>query len=198
VAAVLGAPLLCLHLGSRSSTESLAQNRNTRSMAGIQEAFRARHARASRTPPMRAGGSNNGSANPGWRRRARCCRRFWHCQRARVVPNRQDRSITFATGRSTCASMSDAASLDAIGPQLRSASWQADIMGGSASGDTYRGRLQIRKDGCLMRDWYAKLSEREQRLVLFGSIRRGAAVVAIVRRSAATLPDSPARRHQAG
>ena len=41
----------------------------------------------------------------------------------------------------------DAASLDAIGQQLRAASWQADIMGGSASGDSYRGRLQIRKAG---------------------------------------------------
>ena len=41
----------------------------------------------------------------------------------------------------------DAASLDAIGQQLRAASWQADIMGGSANGDSYRGRLQVRKAG---------------------------------------------------
>ena len=41
----------------------------------------------------------------------------------------------------------DAASLDAIGQQLRAATWQADIMGGSASGDSYRGSLQIRKAG---------------------------------------------------
>jgi hypothetical protein len=41
----------------------------------------------------------------------------------------------------------DAASLDAIGQQLRAANWQADILGGSANGDSYRGRLQIRKAG---------------------------------------------------
>ena len=41
----------------------------------------------------------------------------------------------------------DAASLDAIGQQLRSASWKADILGGSANGDNYRGRLQVRKAG---------------------------------------------------
>ena len=37
--------------------------------------------------------------------------------------------------------------LDAIGQQLRAASWQADILGGSANGDGYRGRLQVRKAG---------------------------------------------------
>jgi hypothetical protein len=41
----------------------------------------------------------------------------------------------------------DAASLDAIGQQLRAASWQADIVGGTASGDSYRGSMQIRKAG---------------------------------------------------
>ena len=41
----------------------------------------------------------------------------------------------------------DAAALDAIGRQLRAANWQADILGGSANGDAYRGRLQIRRAG---------------------------------------------------
>jgi type II secretory pathway component PulL len=41
----------------------------------------------------------------------------------------------------------DAASLDAIGQQLRAASWQADIKDLTASGDNYRGRLQIRRAG---------------------------------------------------
>jgi len=41
----------------------------------------------------------------------------------------------------------DAASLDAISQQLRAASWQADIKDLTASGDSYRGRLQIRKAG---------------------------------------------------
>ena len=33
------------------------------------------------------------------------------------------------------------------GSSLRAASWQADILGGSANGDGYRGRLQVRKAG---------------------------------------------------
>jgi hypothetical protein len=41
----------------------------------------------------------------------------------------------------------DAASLDAIGQQLRAANWQANILGGSANGESYRGRLQVRKAG---------------------------------------------------
>jgi hypothetical protein len=41
----------------------------------------------------------------------------------------------------------DAASLDAIGRQLRAAQWQADILGGSANGDAYRGSMQIKKAG---------------------------------------------------
>ena len=41
----------------------------------------------------------------------------------------------------------DAASRDAIGQQLRAASWKAEILGGSANGDNYRGRVQIRKAG---------------------------------------------------
>jgi general secretion pathway protein L len=41
----------------------------------------------------------------------------------------------------------DAAALDAIGQQLRAAQWQADILGGSANGDAYRGSMQIKKAG---------------------------------------------------
>jgi type II secretion system protein L len=41
----------------------------------------------------------------------------------------------------------NAASLEAIGQQLRGAAWQADVMELTAAGDSYRGRLQIRKAG---------------------------------------------------
>ncbi len=40
----------------------------------------------------------------------------------------------------------DAASVDAIGQQLRAAGWQTDL-GGTASADGYRGRLQMHKAG---------------------------------------------------
>jgi general secretion pathway protein L len=37
----------------------------------------------------------------------------------------------------------DAATLDVIGQQLRAANWQADVLGGSASGLGYRGRMKV-------------------------------------------------------
>jgi hypothetical protein len=43
--------------------------------------------------------------------------------------------------------LDNAASFDAIGQQLRSATWQADIKEIGASGDSYRGRLQVKKAG---------------------------------------------------
>ena len=65
-----------------------------------------------------------------------------------AAPNAKIEGITFRDGTLDLRiDAPDAASLDAIGQQLRAASWQADIMGGSASGDSYRGRLQIRKAG---------------------------------------------------
>ncbi len=65
-----------------------------------------------------------------------------------AAPNARIEGITFRDGTLDLRiNAPDAASLDAIGQQLRAASWQADIMGGSASGDSYRGRLQIRKAG---------------------------------------------------
>jgi len=41
----------------------------------------------------------------------------------------------------------DAASLDAIGQQLRAQGWNADILSGSASETGYSGQLQVRRDG---------------------------------------------------
>jgi general secretion pathway protein L len=41
----------------------------------------------------------------------------------------------------------DAASLDAIGQQLRAQGWNADILGGSASETGYSGQLQVRREG---------------------------------------------------
>jgi hypothetical protein len=65
-----------------------------------------------------------------------------------AVPDAKIEGITFRDGTVDLRiDAPDAASLDAIGQQLRAASWQADIMGGNVSGDTYRGRLQIRKAG---------------------------------------------------
>ena len=79
-------------------------------------------------------------------RAARCCQRFQPSP-TRAARCRTPRSKLRDGTVDLRIDAPDAASLDAIGQQLRSAKWQADIMGGSVSGDTYRGRLQIRKAG---------------------------------------------------
>jgi type II secretory pathway component PulL len=65
-----------------------------------------------------------------------------------AAPGATIEGITFRDGNIQLRiSAPDAASLDAIGQQLRAAKWQADILGGSATGDSYRGSMQIRKAG---------------------------------------------------
>jgi general secretion pathway protein L len=65
-----------------------------------------------------------------------------------AAPSANIEGITFRDGTLDLRiTAPDAASLDAIGQQLRAARWQADILGGSANGDSYRGRLQVKKAG---------------------------------------------------
>ena len=117
--------------------------------AGIQEAFRAampgqqNATNARRRVEQRLGEIQGGGA------RGTLLPALLAIANARgVVPNAKIEGITFRDGTIDLRiDAPDAASLDAIGQQLRAASWQADIMGGSVSGDTYRGRLQIRKAG---------------------------------------------------
>lgn len=149
VAAALAASLLCLHLGSRYF--ELRQLRKVESTldAGIQDAFRAampgqqNATNARRRVEQRLveiqGGGGRGTLLPA----------LVAIANARgAVPNAKIEGITFRDGTVDLRiDAPDAASLDAIGQQLRAANWKADIMGGSASGDTYRGRLQIRKAG---------------------------------------------------
>jgi type II secretory pathway component PulL len=65
-----------------------------------------------------------------------------------AAPSAKIEGITFRDGTLNLRiNAPDAASLDAIGQQLRGASWKADILSGSASGGSYSGQLQIRKAG---------------------------------------------------
>ena len=144
---MLGASLLCLHLGSRFVELSRLRKVESTLDAGIQEAFRAampgqqNATNARRRVEQRLveiqGGGARGTLLPV----------LVAIANARgAVPNAKIEGITFRDGTIDLRiDAPDAASLDAIGQQLRAASWQADIMGGSASGDTYKGRLQIRK-----------------------------------------------------
>jgi general secretion pathway protein L len=149
VAAVLGACLLCLHLGSRFFELNRLHKTESTLDAGIQEAFRVampgqqNATNARRRVEQRLGEIQSGGA------RGTLLPALLAIANARsAAPNAKIEGITFRDGTIDLRiDAPDAASLDAIGQQLRAASWQADIMGGSVSGDTYRGRLQIRKAG---------------------------------------------------
>ncbi|HEU5136280.1 MAG TPA: type II secretion system protein GspL [Steroidobacteraceae bacterium] len=149
IAAVLAASLLCLHLGARFFELNRLRKSEASLDASIEEAFRAampgqqNATNARRRIEQRLGeissGGGNGALLPALSALANA---------RNAAPNAKIEGITFRDGTLDLRiNAPDAASLDAIGQQLRSSSWQADIMGGSASGDSYQGRLQIRKAG---------------------------------------------------
>ena len=149
IAAVLAASLLCLHLGARFFELNRLHKNEATLDASIEEAFRAampgqqNATNARRRVEQRLGeissGGGGGALLPALSALANA---------RSAAPNAKIEGITFRDGTLDLRiNAPDAASLDAIGQQLRSSSWQADIMGGSASGDSYRGRLQIRKAG---------------------------------------------------
>jgi general secretion pathway protein L len=149
IAAVLAASLLCLHLGARFFELNRLKKNEAALDASIQDAFRAampgqqNAINARRRVEQRLGEINSGGAG------GALLPALSAIATARnAAPNAKIEGITFRDGTLDLRiNAPDAASLDAIGQQLRSSSWQADIMGGSASGESYRGRLQVRKAG---------------------------------------------------
>lgn len=148
VAAVLAASLLCLHLGARylelnrlrKSEVTLDANIRDAFMAampGQQNALNARRRIETRLSEIHSGGG--GTLLPALSAIANA---------RTAAPSATIEGFTFRDGTLDLrVTAPDAASLDAIGQQLRAGSWQADIMGGNASGDNYRGRLQVKKAG---------------------------------------------------
>lgn len=149
VAAVLAASLLFLHIGSRYFELTRLRKSEAALDAGIQDAFRAampgqqnatnaRRRVEQRLAEVRGGGGG-GTLLPA----------LVAIANARTAaPAATIEGFTFRDGTIDLRiTAPDAASLDAIGQQLRAGNWQADIQGGSAAGDSYRGRLQIRKGG---------------------------------------------------
>ena len=149
VAAVLAACLLCLHVGARYV--ELIRLRKTEAAldSSIQDAFRA--AMPDQHNPMNArrrvearltqlhGGGGGGALLPALAALANA---------RSAAPAATIEGINFRDGTLELRiNAPDAASLDAIGQQMRAANWQAEIQGGSANGDSYRGRMQIRKAG---------------------------------------------------
>jgi general secretion pathway protein L len=150
VAAVLAASLLCLHVGARWFELNRLSKNEASLDAGIQEAFRAampgeqnatnaRRRVAKRLEEVRSGGGG-GALLPALSAIASA---------RSAAPSATIEGITFRDGTVELRmNAPDAASLDAIGQQLRAATWQAEIKGISASGDnSYRGSLQVRKAG---------------------------------------------------
>jgi general secretion pathway protein L len=149
VAAVLAASLLCLHLGSRYFELTRLKKSEAALDVSIQDAFRiampgqqnstnARRRVEARLTEVHGGGGG-GALLPALSALANA---------RGAAPAATIEGLTFRNGiLDLRISAPDAAALDAISQQLRAASWQADIQGGSSNGDTYRGRLQVRKAG---------------------------------------------------
>jgi general secretion pathway protein L len=149
IAAVLAATLVVLHVGARYFELSRLRAQEAALDANIQAAFRsampgqqnatnARRRVEQRLAQISSGGAG-GTLLPALAAVATA---------RSAAPAATIEGITFRDGTLDLRILApDAASLDAIGQQLRGASWQADILSGSAAGDSYRGRLQIRRAG---------------------------------------------------
>jgi general secretion pathway protein L len=149
IAAVLAASLLFLHLGARYFELSRLRKSEATLDAEIQGAFRAampgqvNATNARRRVELRLaevrGGGDHGALLPTLSAVATA---------RSAVPSAVIEGMTFREGTLDLRiTAPDAASVDAIGQQLRAAKWQAENKGGSASGDNYRGRLLISKAG---------------------------------------------------
>ena len=148
VAAVLAGVLLCLHLGSRffelyrlKKTEAALnlsiEDAFRSAMPGVQNTTDARRRVSQRLDEVRSGGG--GALLPALAALAAA---------RNAAPSATIEGINYREGVLDLRVIApDAASLDAIGQQLRAGSWQADIKDLTQSGDSYRGRLQIRKAG---------------------------------------------------
>jgi type II secretion system protein L len=148
VAAVLAASLLCLHLGARYFELGRLRKTEAALDAGIQDAFRAampgqtnavnaRKRVEARMVQVRSSGGG-GALLPALSAVAVA---------RNASPTAVIEGFRFQNGSLELRlTAPDAASVDAIGQQLRSAGWQTEL-GGTASGDSYQGRLQIRKAG---------------------------------------------------
>jgi general secretion pathway protein L len=148
VAAMLAGALLLLHVSARyfelhqlkkneSALDSSIQDAFRAAMPGQQNATNARRRVEIRLNEVKSGGG--GTLLPALSALANA---------RTAAPATTIEGLTFRDGTIDLRiSAPDAASLDAIGQQLRATNWEANILGGSANGDAYRGRLQIRKAG---------------------------------------------------
>ncbi len=149
IAAILAGALLFLHLGSRYFELNRLNKSEATLDAGIEDAFRqampgqmnatnARRRVERRLAEIRGGGGS-GNLLPALAAVANA---------RTAAPNAVIEGLTYREGTLDLRIRApDATSVDAIGQQLRAANWQAKNEGGSNSGDSYSGRLQVRKAG---------------------------------------------------
>jgi general secretion pathway protein L len=148
MAAVLAGVLLTLHIGGRAFELQKLRKAEASLDAGIEEAFRvampgqqnatnARRRVAQRLDEVRSGGG--GTLLPA----------LVAIATARTAaPATTIEGITFREGVVSMRVIApDAAALDAMSQQLRATNWQADIKDLNASGESYRGRVEIKKAG---------------------------------------------------
>jgi|SRR6185295_10332671 general secretion pathway protein L len=148
VAAVLAASLLCVHIGARYVELNRLRKAEAALDAGIEAAFRvampgqmnainARKRVEARVVQVRGSGGG-GALLPALVAVASA---------RNVSPTAIIQGFRFQNGSLELRlNAPDAASVDAIGQQLRAAGWQTEL-GGSASNDGYSGRLEIKKAG---------------------------------------------------
>jgi type II secretory pathway component PulL len=143
---VLALSLLCLHLGARffelsrlhkaeAALDGSIQAAFRVAMPGQQNAVNARRRVEARVAQLHGGGG--GEMLPA----------LLSIAMARnASPSTVIEGLTFRDGALVLRlTAPDAASLDAISQRLRASNWQADIKGLSASGDGYRGSLELRR-----------------------------------------------------
>jgi general secretion pathway protein L len=146
IAAALAGALLCLHVGGRYFELSRLNSTEARLDTSIGEAFRAampgqqnandaRRRVERRLLEVRSGGGGN----------------LLPALAAIASARGGDIAIqgfSFREGTLTLRMTApNAASLDAVGQQLRAQGWRADILGGNASETGYAGNLQVRREG---------------------------------------------------
>jgi type II secretion system protein L len=149
IAAILAGALLFMHLGSRYFELNRLNKSEATLDASIEDAFRqampgqmnatnARRRVERRLAEIRGGGGS-GNLLPALAAVANA---------RTAAPNAVIEGLTYREGTLDLRIRApDATSVDAIGQQLRAANWQAKNEGGSNSGDSYSGRLQVRKAG---------------------------------------------------
>jgi general secretion pathway protein L len=147
VAAVLALALLGLHIGARlfelsrlgkteAALDASIEEAFHQAMPGQQNASNAKRRVTQRLAEVRGG---SGALLPALSALAIA---------RTAAPSATVEGLTYREGTLDLQIIApDAAALDAIGRQMRSANFKADILGGSANGDNYRGRLQVRKAG---------------------------------------------------